>query len=247
MRVRREDSERNRAAPTTLGFEEQQGHVNLVRAVARANLKTKLPTAAQRACVFQKERTYTTGVSNYVNTNTKSKHPSPVAGSAVLMPSEPRRGPCCRLGVQGWPRGLPTHRGLVQGAGAFRAWGAGVSLLQRRRGKGETHGSPVLWDWRWTDGHETRRGSRLGAARAHRPERRQLPRSVRSHRGWWGSLGHAGAGVRAEKPKTSPGHSCFAKSSQVVTTGGKSREDMRPARPVANGHAATWERCHLHR
>lgn len=82
-------------------------------------------------------------------------------------------------------------------------------------------------------GHETHRGSRLGAARAHRPERRQLPRSARSHRGWWGSLGHTGAGVRAEKPKTSPGHSCFAKSSQVVTTGGKSGEDTRPARPVA--------------
>ena len=133
--MRREDPERNRAAPTTLGFEEQQGHVNLVRAVARVNLKIKLPTAAQRACVFQKERTYTTGVSNCVNT--KSKHPSPVAGSAVLMPSEPRRGPCCRLGAQGGSRGLPTHRGLVQGAGAFRTWGAGISLLERRLGRGD--------------------------------------------------------------------------------------------------------------
>lgn len=166
----------------------------------------------------------------------KVKTPIPRGWKRCLNAVRAQAGAILQAGGAGVVEGAATHRGLVQGVGAFRTRGAGVLLLECRRGKGETHGSPVLWDWRRIDGQKTHRGSQLGAARAHRPECRQLPGSARSHRGWWESLGHAGAGVRAEKPKTSPGRSCFAKSSQVVTTGGKSREDTRPAQPVANGH-----------
>ena len=51
--------------------------------------------------------------------------------------------------LQGWGctgghQGLPPHRGLVPGASEFRTWGAGASLLGRRRRQGEVCMRPVL-------------------------------------------------------------------------------------------------------
>ena len=103
--------------------------------MARVDLKIKLATAAQRACVPQKERTCTTGVSDYVNTNTKCQNACPHGWKRpVLKLSEPRWGPCCRVGgARAAIRGC-LHTGdssrervsLGHGAQAPRCWSTGA-------------------------------------------------------------------------------------------------------------------------
>ena len=152
----------------------------MVGVVARVDLKIKLATAAQRACAPQKERIYTIGVSNYVNTNTKCQNAfppwleAPTVKAVRAQAGAVLQGWGCR-GCRGGHQGLPPHRGLVQGASVSRTWGAGISLIEHRRRKGEARVSPVLRDWHQRDRHETHRGSRLSVARAHGPKRRQLP------------------------------------------------------------------------
>ena len=141
----------------------------MVGVVARVDLKIKLATAAQRACVPQKERTCTTGVSDYVNTNTKCQNACPHGWKRpVLKLSEPRWGPCCRVGgaraaIRGCLHTGDSSRERVSlGHGAQAQGGRGV------------HEACAAGLHR-TDGHEAHRGSRLSVARAHGPERRQLP------------------------------------------------------------------------